>query len=115
MKLCFDIDGIICKTKNSNYKKSIPIKKNIKFINSLYAKGFKINLYTARYMGRNNNNIKLAKSTGYKFTISQLQKWNVKFDKLFFGKPSSDIYIDNQSLNFEKNWVSLLKKIFFKL
>ena len=53
-------------------------------------------------MGRNNNNIKLAKKIGYKFTISQLKKWNVKFDKLFFGKPSSDVYIDDQSLNFKK-------------
>ena len=30
---CFDIDGIICKTKKNNYTKSVPIKKNINFIN----------------------------------------------------------------------------------
>ena len=50
--LCFDIDGVICKTKKSNYKNSIPIKKNINIINKLYDKNFYIKIFTARYMGR---------------------------------------------------------------
>ena len=55
--LCFDIDGVICTlTKNNNYKKSKPIKKNIVFINNLYDQGYKITLFTARYMGRYKNN-----------------------------------------------------------
>ena len=28
--ICFDIDNVICRTKNSNYKKSTPIKKKYK-------------------------------------------------------------------------------------
>ena len=28
-KYCFDIDGVICKTKKNFYHKSTPIKKNI--------------------------------------------------------------------------------------
>ena len=28
--ICFDIDGVICKTEGLNYLKSKPIKKNIK-------------------------------------------------------------------------------------
>ena len=43
--ICFDIDGVICKTKNSNYKNSKPIKKNINLINSLY-KGYCIKIFT---------------------------------------------------------------------
>ena len=32
-KICFDIDGVICKIrKDNNYKKSQPIKKNIRFM-----------------------------------------------------------------------------------
>ena len=37
--ICLDIDNVICKTIKSNYKKSKPIKKNIKFINHLYDQG----------------------------------------------------------------------------
>ena len=59
-QLCFDIDGVICKTINSDYKKSKPIKKNIECINKLYKNGYKIIIFTARYMGRTNNNMTLA-------------------------------------------------------
>ena len=60
--ICFDIDGVICKTSLNNYKNSIPIKKNIKIINELYKRGYFIKLFTARFMGRTNDNQKLAKS-----------------------------------------------------
>ena len=59
--ICFDIDGVICDTKNNNYKNSKPIVKNIKFINMLYSKGYYIKLFTARFMGRTNDNKVLAK------------------------------------------------------
>ena len=52
--ICFDIDNVICKTNATrDYSKSVPIKKNIKVINKAYNNGFNIILYTARYMGRN--------------------------------------------------------------
>ena len=46
--ICFDIDGVICKTKGNNYKKSKPIKSSIKAINSL-KKNFYIIIFTARF------------------------------------------------------------------
>ena len=46
-KICFDIDGVVCLTKEKDYKYSKPIKKNIKKINQLYDAGYKIILYTA--------------------------------------------------------------------
>ena len=36
---CFDIDDTICKTKNGDYKNSIPIKYVINLINKLYDEG----------------------------------------------------------------------------
>ena len=101
---CFDIDGVICNTKKNNYKTSIPIKKTIKRINNLYSKGNRIIIFTARFMGRSNENIKLAKKRGYKLTFNQLKKWNVNFHKLIFGKPSFDVIIDDKALFFKKNW-----------
>ena len=112
--ICFDIDNTICKTIGSNYKKSKPILKNIKFINDLYKKGFIIKIYTARYMGRTNDNVIEAKKKVSKITLKQLKKWNLKFHKIYFGKPSSDLYIDDKNLNFKSNWVQELKKILKK-
>jgi capsule biosynthesis phosphatase len=109
--ICFDIDGIICTSSNNNdYIKSKPIKKNIKIINKLYDKGFLIIIFTGRYMGRNNNNIYKAKKQGLKLTMLQLRKWKVKYNKLFMGKPSYDLFIDDKSIFFKKQWTSFLKK-----
>ncbi len=108
--LCFDLDNVICTTKGVNYKSSKPKKKIIKFINNLYDNGHEIKIFTARYMGRNSEKIFLAKKQGFAFTYKQLKNWNVKFDKLIFGKPTFDIYIDDKSYNFNKNWYKDLKK-----
>ena len=112
-KFCFDLDGVICFTKNNNYKQSIPKKNVIKMINQLYEKNF-ILIYTARYMGRSNENSKFANQKGYKFTLNQLKKWGLKYDKLKTGKPSYDVIIDDKSFDFEKNWLKKFRSKFKK-
>jgi hypothetical protein len=42
--------------------------------------------------------------------LKQLKKWNVKYNKVFFGKPSFDILVDDKSLSFRKEWIFDLKK-----
>ena len=111
---CFDIDNVICTTKGRNYSKAIPKKKIIKVINKLYENGHYIKIYTARYMGRNKDNIKKAYSFGYKKTLSQLKKWDLKFHRLIMGKPSFDLCVDDRALGFKKNWYKDLNKILKK-
>ena len=108
--LCFDLDNVICKTKKSNYFQSKPIKKNINFINSLYDEGHIIKIFTARGMGRSNQNIKIAKKKFTVFTKNQLKKWNLKYHKLILGKPSYDIFVDDKNLGFTKDWAIILDK-----
>lgn len=104
MIICFDIDNVVCKTFKNNYKKSKPLKKNIKKINDLYNKGYYIKLFTARYMGRSNEKKSFAKKKGYIFTKKQLKFWKVNYHKLIFGKPSYDLFIDDKSIFFRKDW-----------
>jgi len=108
--ICFDLDNVLCVTPKSLYKKSKPIKKAIELVNSLYAKGFYIKIFTSRFMGRNNENVFKAKKQGYIFTKKQLLDWGLKYDKLIFGKPSYDLFIDDKNLSFNKNWIEILKK-----
>ena len=113
--ICFDLDNVLCKTKSNDYKKSIPIKKNINTVNTLYKKGYYIKIFTARFMGRNNDNYVKAKKQASKITKSQLDKWNVNYNKLIFGKPSFDIYIDDKSFFYDKNWsIQIKKKLLWK-
>lgn len=102
--ICIDIDGVICKTIGNNYRKSKPIKKNINYINNLYKKGHFIKIFTARFMGRNNDNKKKAEKSGYKLTKFQLKKWNLNYHKLIMGKPSYDYFIDDKAFNSFKDF-----------
>ena len=101
---CFDIDNVICRTKKNFYRDSIPIKKNINAINEIFDKGYYVKLFTSRFMGRSNENQKLATKKGYSLTQKQLKIWGVKYHELIFGKPSYDLFIDDKSYNFNKDW-----------
>lgn len=103
--LAFDIDGVICQTAGSDYQNSKPKIKAIKKINDLYNQGNKIIIFTARFMGRTDNNYEKAYALGYDFTLKQLNRWNVKFNKLIFGKPSFDLLIDDKAFNYSENWI----------
>ena len=108
--LCFDLDNVLCKTFKNNYNKSLPIKKNINTVNKLFKKGYNIKIFTARYKGRNNDDIKKATKQVFNNTEKQLKKWNVSYHKLIFGKPSFDICIDDKSFFYDKNWSKFLEK-----
>jgi hypothetical protein len=103
--LCFDLDNVICKTSGKNYTKSKPKEKVINLINELFEDGYFIKIFTARYMGRNNENIKKAKIQGYQFTKKQLDSWGLRYNRLIFGKPTYDVFVDDKSYNFQSNWV----------
>jgi histidinol phosphatase-like enzyme len=108
--LCFDLDGVICKTEHNKYNKSVPLKKNIELINKLFFLNYYIKIYTARGMGRSKDRPNIAKTKYYKLTLKQLNSWKVKFHKLYFGKISYDLLIDDKALFFNKNWASILRK-----
>ena len=74
--LCFDIGNVICKTQGINYKKSKKIQKTINLINDLFENIYYIKIFTARFMGRNNENISKAKKQVYEFTQKKLKKWS---------------------------------------
>ena len=99
MKYVFDIDGTICdKNKNDDYDKSYPFLERIRKINKLYDEGNEIVFFTARGMGRHNNNTRLAIQQFYSLTENQLEKWGVKYHELILGKPSGDIYVDDKGI-----------------
>jgi hypothetical protein len=93
MKYMVDIDNTICISKNSDYANSLPIKKRIKTLNSLYDVGYEIHYWTARGMSSGKDWRDL--------TIEQFKKWGVKYTSLNFNKPSYDVWIDDKAINSE--------------
>jgi len=96
MIYCFDIDGTICTNTEGNYEKAKPFFETIEKVNKLFEEGNTIYFYTAR-----------GATTGIdwqKTTETQFQKWGVKYHKIFFGKPTADLYIDDKCVNI-KDWL----------
>ena len=106
--LCFDLDGVICKTTKKQYFKAKPIKNNITKINELYGRGYFIKIFTARFMGRSKENVNIAKREAKKITIPQLKKWKIKYHKLIFGKPTYSIFVDDRNLFHRNDWIKFI-------
>lgn len=98
MVYVFDIDGTICHTQGSSYELSMPIQNRIDHINKLYDSGNTIYFLTARGMGRTSNNQLRAIDQLFHLTEKQLNKWGVKYHRLFLGKPAGDIYVDDKGI-----------------
>ena len=94
---CFDIDGTLCTNTEGDYEKAEPFTDVIAEVNRLYDAGHTLLLMTAR-----------GSTTGIdwrELTEKQMQQWGAKYHKLFMGKPTADIYIDDKAIN-AKVWRS---------
>ena len=96
MTYVFDIDGTICTNSNGDYMNAEPFNDRIDVINKLFDEGNTIHFLTARGMGRTNNSATYADRLFYKITKDQLDSWGLKYHRLFLGKPSGDLYIDDK-------------------
>ena len=102
MKYVFDIDGTICKKeKDANYEASKPLFERIDIVNFLYDSGNTIIMYTARGMGRHENDFQKVDKEFRAMTANQLKEWGVKHHHLFLGKPNGDYYIDDKGIKDE--------------
>lgn len=100
--LTFDIDDTICVHKNRDYENAMPKLEVIHKINKLHNEGYTIRLYTSRGMISCGGNVKKAERKNKRTLIAWLNKHNVCYDELIFGKPISDVYIDDKAMNVEE-------------
>jgi hypothetical protein len=97
MKIVCDIDGVLCDEHDTDVSKRQPYPDRIAILNSLIDDGNEVDIYTSRGM-KSTNNDPIASDLKYRaITEKQLADWNVKYSRLFFGKPNADIYIDNKN------------------
>ena len=104
MRICFDLDGVLCSQVESDYAEAIPNEEAIACVNALHEAGHTIVIHTARFMGRCGNNPIEVYKKGYAFTLAQLEGWGVKFHELHMGKPRYDMVIDDRSLFYSEAW-----------
>lgn len=105
MKICIDLDGTIAKNKigEQTYEEVEPIEDAVEVLNELKRQGFYIIIHTARNMGTCNNNLGMVIARQAKIVTSWLEKYNIPYDELLFGKPNVDYFIDDKGIGFD-NW-----------
>ena len=93
--ICVDIDGVIATAGPADrYEDAQPIQTAIDTVNRLHDAGHEIILFTAR-----------GTLTGLDWrpvTERQLKTWDVRYDRLLFGKPAADVYVDDRALSPEQ-------------
>jgi capsule biosynthesis phosphatase len=101
LRICFDLDNTLVTypTTVGDYSTVKPINKNIKLLKNLKKDGHEIIIYTARRMKTHNGNIGKVIKDIAGVTIDTLEKLNIDYDELIFGKPIADIYIDDRAIN----------------
>ena len=99
----FDIDGTICpiKNKDEKYEDLIPYKDMVEKIREYHDHGAKIVLFSSRNMNSYDGNIgKINKYTA-PILIEWLNKWNIPYDEIIFGKPwpgRLGFYVDDRTI-----------------
>ena len=99
----FDIDGTICPIKKSNekYIDLVPYPDIIEKIRYYKDNGAKIVLFTSRNMNSYNGNIGLINKNTARILSEWLEKWNIPYDEIIYGKPwpgHKGFYVDDRTI-----------------
>jgi len=116
LRICIDLDGTICELRKNHqsYSDILPKKGAAEMIEKLRKNGHTIIIYTARNMKTQNHNVgKVVKNIG-KITLDWLEKYQIYYDEIFFGKPNADLIIDDRCFRFE-SWENINEELIIKL
>ncbi|CAF1095236.1 unnamed protein product [Adineta ricciae] len=101
MRFCFDLDNTLVSypTIYGDYNSVEPIYENIQLVKELYEAGHHIIIQTARRMKTHQGNLGAVIADIGHVTLNTLQKFQIPYHELFFGKPYADIYIDDSAIH----------------
>jgi capsule biosynthesis phosphatase len=100
-RFCFDLDNTLVSypVVHGDYTTVLPNQKNIEYLRYLKKCGNVIIIHTARRMRTHGGNTgKVMRDVG-KITLDTLEKFQIPYDELYFGKPDADYYIDDKAVS----------------
>jgi capsule biosynthesis phosphatase len=100
-RFCFDLDNTLVTYPEipNDYTTVRPIPYNINFLKYLKRERHTIIIHTARRMKTHKGNTGSVLADIGKITFDTLQKFDIPFDEIHFGKPDADFYIDDKAVN----------------
>ena len=99
----FDIDGTICpiKKKDEKYEDLVPYKNVVGKMGYYKENEEKIILFTSRNMNSYGGNIGLINKNTAKILLAWLERWNIPYDEIIYGKPwpgHKGFYVDDRTV-----------------
>jgi capsule biosynthesis phosphatase len=100
-RFCFDLENtlIVLEPENDDQLHFKTINKNIDFLRFLKKDGHDIIIYTSCGMKKHKGNLSTIIKDYSKNIFEILEKYNIPYDEIYFGKPDADFYIDDLSIN----------------
>jgi capsule biosynthesis phosphatase len=101
LRVCFDFDNTLVSypTIPGDYYSVEPIQRNINFLKLLHSLGHTIIIYTARRMKTHGGNVGRVVADISRVTLDTLDKFDIPYDEIYFGKPYANFYIDDLAVN----------------
>lgn len=99
MRAVFDLDDTICVHENRDYPNAKPIMSVIEKMRRLKREGWEIYIYSARGQVSCKGDIDLIEKRNRDIVQAWLDRHGVPYDKLIFGKPLADLYVDDKGIS----------------
>ena len=98
-----DIDGTLCpiKSKEERYEDLVPYLDMVEKLRYYQKNGAKIVLFTSRNMNSYSGNIGLINKNTAKILLTWLEKWDIPYDEIIYGKPwpgKKGFYVDDRTV-----------------
>lgn len=105
MRICFDLDHTLVTYPStpSDYRTVKPIRPMIELAQRMKKEGHTIIIHTARRMATYHSNVGAVIKDIARITLDTLDKFEIPYDELLFGKPIADMYIDDRAVNPYRN------------
>ena len=99
----FDVDGTLCpiKKEDERYEDLVPYPEMVEKIREYKRGGAKIVILTSRNMNSFNGNIGLINAKTAKILLAWLDKWEIPYDEIVYGKPwpgHHGFYVDDRTV-----------------
>ncbi len=103
----FDVDGTLCPIKKDDerYEDIVPYPEMVAKIREYKDGGARIILLTSRNMNSYNGNIGLINAKTAKILLNWLDKWEIPYDEIVYGKPwpgHHGFYVDDRTVRPEE-------------
>ena len=98
-----DIDGTLCPIKKDEecYENLIPYHNMVEKLRYYKENGARIILHTSRNMNSYAGNIGLINKHTAKILLEWLERWNIPYDEILYGKPwpgHKGFYVDDRTV-----------------